>query len=108
MLENIRGGSKVISRVTIVITYIRGLITPLATTHEPPSKLCFPSLRPQRIGARHACAALLLRCVEGFRRVGVQKRSVRGMVVGLFDKVPHGFGRFLLGLQVQGLGVKTF
>ena len=29
--------SKVISRVTIVITYIRGLMTPLITTHEPPS-----------------------------------------------------------------------
>ena len=27
-----------ISRVTIVITDIRGLITPLITTHEPPSK----------------------------------------------------------------------
>ena len=29
--------SRVISRVTIVITHIRGLITPLITTHEPPS-----------------------------------------------------------------------
>ena len=27
----------VISRVTILITYIRGLITPIITTHEPPS-----------------------------------------------------------------------
>ena len=27
--------SRVVSRVTIVITYIRGLITPLITTHEP-------------------------------------------------------------------------
>ena len=31
--------SGVISRVTIVITQIRGLITPLITTHEPPSRL---------------------------------------------------------------------
>ena len=32
------GGSwVVISRVTILITHIRGLITPLITTHEPPS-----------------------------------------------------------------------
>ena len=30
--------SRVISRVAIVITYIRGLITPLITTHEPPSR----------------------------------------------------------------------
>ena len=29
--------SGAISRVTIDITYIRGLITPLITTHEPPS-----------------------------------------------------------------------
>ena len=31
--------SGVISRVTIVITHIRGLITPLITPHEPPSML---------------------------------------------------------------------
>ena len=32
------GGSwLVISRATVVITHIRGLITPLITTHEPPS-----------------------------------------------------------------------
>ena len=30
--------SGVISRITILITHIRGLITPLRTTHEPPSK----------------------------------------------------------------------
>ena len=30
--------SGVTNRVTIVIIYIRGLITPLITTHEPPSK----------------------------------------------------------------------
>ena len=29
--------SGVIGRVTILITHIRGLITPLRTTHEPPS-----------------------------------------------------------------------
>ena len=29
--------SRVIGRVTILITQIRGLITPLITTHEPPS-----------------------------------------------------------------------
>ena len=28
----------VISRVTIIITHIGGLITPLITTHEPPSR----------------------------------------------------------------------
>ena len=30
--------SRAISRVTIVLAHIRGLITPLITTHEPPSK----------------------------------------------------------------------
>ena len=29
--------SRVITRVTILITHIRGLIAPLATRHEPPS-----------------------------------------------------------------------
>ena len=36
--------SGVISRVTITITHISGLITPLITTHEPPS-MGFLSLR---------------------------------------------------------------
>ena len=31
--------SRVISKITIVITHIRGLITPLITTQEPPSTL---------------------------------------------------------------------
>ena len=30
--------SRVISRVTILITHIKGLITRLRTTHEPPSR----------------------------------------------------------------------
>ena len=30
--------SRVITRVTILIAHIRGLITPLITTHEPPSR----------------------------------------------------------------------
>ena len=30
---------RVISRLTMVITYIRGLMTPLITTHEPPSRV---------------------------------------------------------------------
>ena len=41
--DSILGGSwvvisGVISRITMVITYIRGLITVLITTHEPPSR----------------------------------------------------------------------
>ena len=38
--------SGVISRVTILITHIRRLTTPLITTHEPPSKV--QTARPQR------------------------------------------------------------
>ena len=30
--------SGVVSGVTILLTHIRGLITPLITTHEPPSR----------------------------------------------------------------------
>ena len=30
--------SRAISRITLVVTYIRGLITPLTITHEPPSR----------------------------------------------------------------------
>ena len=35
------GISRVITRVTILITLIRGLLTPLITTHEPPSRPSF-------------------------------------------------------------------
>ena len=39
MLKLLLGGSwRVISRVTILITHIRRLITPLITTHESPSR----------------------------------------------------------------------
>ena len=31
--------SGVISRVSVIITHISGLITPLKTTHEPPSSV---------------------------------------------------------------------
>ena len=31
--------SRIISRVTVLITHIRGLLTPLITTPEPPSTL---------------------------------------------------------------------
>ena len=30
--------SRVLSRVSILISLVRGLITPLITTHEPPSR----------------------------------------------------------------------
>ena len=36
-LSFIGGIRRVISRITILITHIRGLITLLITTHEPPS-----------------------------------------------------------------------
>ena len=42
-LEVLLGGSWVVvsrvrTKITIVITYTRGLITPLITTHEPPRR----------------------------------------------------------------------
>ena len=61
--------SGVISRVTMLITYIRGLITPFITNHEPPSLLyvrpvlryitpdCLSGLRgtPKLKGSRSGC-----------------------------------------------------
>ena len=49
---SILGGSWVVisgvtSKVTIIITHIRALITPLITTHEPPSKGRFHGFRVQ-------------------------------------------------------------
>ena len=35
--------SRVVSRVTLDLTYIGGRITPLITTHEPPSRPSKPS-----------------------------------------------------------------
>ena len=40
-------GNRVISRVTILRTHIRGLITLLITTHEPPSR---PYSKPHKVG----------------------------------------------------------
>ena len=31
--------NRVISRVTMLVSHVRGLITPLITTHEPPSRV---------------------------------------------------------------------
>ena len=50
---SILGGSwvvitRVITRVTILITHIRGLITPLITTHEPSSSYTVTSPTPRR------------------------------------------------------------
>ena len=51
-LEGLLGGpcvvtNVVISRVTIPITFVKGLITPLITTHEPSSRCRF---RPHPLG----------------------------------------------------------
>ena len=55
VLNLLLGGSWVvisgdIRKVTIIIAHSRGLITPLITTHEPPSRVdlqALPSLKPQ-------------------------------------------------------------
>ena len=54
--SNLLGGSwvvisGVISRVTILITHIRGLITLLRTTHEPPSIVFAPQGTPTHVWA---------------------------------------------------------
>ena len=71
--------SRVIGRITLLITYIRALITPLITTYEPPSRatlLVFSSLvsyfpqvlaRVFDLGAVFASGDVTLRwCSSGF------------------------------------------
>ena len=46
--------SRVIGRVAVVMTYIRGLITPFITTHEPPSKpYTLKYVQAKAVGNRH-------------------------------------------------------
>ena len=68
--EALLGGPWVISRVTIVITHIRGLITLLITTHEPLFNQVFQlhfSLRPEwrsrqllACATKHVCSSIRL------------------------------------------------
>ena len=58
----------VVSRVTIIITHISGLIAPLLTTHEPPSNsrahsaLCFlKEFRGPNRGSQPNIGALIIR-----------------------------------------------
>ena len=51
--------SGVISRVTILMTHIRGLITPLMTTHEPPSREQLKDFHHQNFIGRGPVAGLL-------------------------------------------------
>ena len=76
--------SRVISRVTILITHIRGLITPLITTPEPPSK---PSKKLFR----------------GLRSHGEQR--VRGAGGGGHAQETSGFWGLGFGFRLPGLGV---
>ena len=53
-LRGLLGGSWVVisrvrSRVTILITHIKGLITPLITTHEPPSRVQGREMKLRRL-----------------------------------------------------------
>ena len=66
--------SSIISRVTVLITHTRGLITPLITTPEPPStalrvhdditrpKLCILKPRPFHLGKMRSQKALRPKC----------------------------------------------
>ena len=53
--------SGVVSRVTIVITQIWGLITPLITTHEPPSAHAFKLWDTDLIRSRMRSSGFVLR-----------------------------------------------
>ena len=83
------GRSGAMSRVTIVITHIRGLITPVITTHEPPSRRAAGTQQAREHGHPKAEAAhetsvksqvpaLILSCTVGFwahRSLGARVRS---------------------------------
>ena len=65
-MKAVLGG--VISRITILITHIRGVITPIIATHEPPSSLrsvfrCFAvfSWGPKPLGVTSAPPSYLPR-----------------------------------------------
>ena len=62
--------STVITRVTILITHIRGLITPLRTTPEPPSSLCFNDLRIEGFRTKGVWGAVVERCLAVLRASG--------------------------------------
>ena len=51
--------SRVITRVTILITLIRGLITPLLTTPEPPSRQTWAELRSSPLRNPQSCLKFL-------------------------------------------------
>ena len=51
--------SRAISRVAIVVAYIRGLITPLFTTHEPPSTARMQNILGMNTENRVSWAAVL-------------------------------------------------
>ena len=64
-LKTILGGSGVvmsgvISKATIIITHIRGLITPLRTTHAPPSTGSFLYGGPATAAGAQAAVKVLL------------------------------------------------
>ena len=75
--------SRVISRVTIVITYIRGLIAPLITTHEPPISgvyICFQA-NGITFGVKRGAARLARRTTDEQSQLG----AFPGSSISTFD-----------------------
>ena len=93
MDPRVLGGSWVvikgaISRVTIIITHIRGLITPVITAHEPPSKAFTSELSRFSVGGLHLsschlptdrrrCQSLSSAAAEHLGFIGVSGKTVR-------------------------------
>ena len=76
--------SRGISRVTILITHIKGLLTPLITTHEPPSRQPMERTRRRTVTATAIAEAApgLLRVPRvSFLTLGVEGLGVQGLGV---------------------------
>ena len=77
------------SRVTILITHIRGLITPLITTHEPPSRPAIATpLNPKVRSQNPNFSAPSFRCVSTLSPED-SLAFCSALVILLMDKILH-------------------
>ena len=73
-----------ISRVIKLISHIRGLITPLITTHEPPSK-CVESFSSCLPAPKSPCTSPVRPSPQGWQNGSRGSRGVSKVISGLFE-----------------------